>query len=79
MQALKINELIGVRPFILQSHSCALANVRAHSRTTSDWLKGFDAKPVANRVRWGLSRGPCYVNWIENVPLRATDGFSVIL
>ncbi len=67
MQTLKINELIGVRPFILQPHCCALANVCAHSRTASDWLTGFGAKPVANRVRWGGSQGPSYVSWIENV------------
>ncbi len=66
MQALKINELIGVRPFILQSHCCALANVGAHSRAASDWLTGFGAKPVANRVRWGGNQGPCYVSWINN-------------
>ncbi len=69
MQTLKINDLIGVRPLILQSHCFSLANVCAHSRTTSDWLKGFDAKPVANRVRLVGNQGPCYVNWTENEKL----------
>ncbi len=53
MQALKINELIGVSAFILQSHCCSLGNVCADSRTASDWLTGFGAKPVANRVKGG--------------------------